>query len=178
MVVGAILDPAEYLDAGNPIVRHRVVLDVDLEGILVCPAEAPLDEDANEGVVGDDVSSEGGVAEDVAITLGEHIDPDKPILPDLVVGDGGVSDLSAGPRSRHHDPERRMLHLQARDGVVAGNNTDTSSEHKGRECLALQGDIGDAIASEVAVDTGLSPTERRQRGVDRDGAASRKGNCI
>ena len=31
---------------------------------------------------------EGGVAEDVVIAQGEQKDPDKPILPDLVVGDG------------------------------------------------------------------------------------------
>lgn len=47
MVVGAIIESADHLDASKPIVGHRIVLDVDIESVLVCPTKAPLDVNAN-----------------------------------------------------------------------------------------------------------------------------------
>ena len=64
--------------------------------------------------------------------------------------------------SANHDAEREMLHLQARDGVVAGNNPDTGDGRKGREGRALQCDIRDIIAIEVALNEGMPPAQRRQ----------------
>ena len=47
-VVGAVVLTDNHADAVKPIVGHRVVLDVDLEGVLVRPAKAPHDVDAKE----------------------------------------------------------------------------------------------------------------------------------
>ena len=106
MVVGAVILTCEHTDADNPIVCHRIVLDADVEGVPVCPTKATVDVNAKEGVAGDSVAGDGGVAEDIVIAKGEDIDPEAAIPSDLVVGDGGVVDLGVGPGSQTGWPGR------------------------------------------------------------------------
>ena len=76
VVVGAVILTGEHADAVKPIVRHRIVLDADIEGVLVCPTKATHDVNAKEGVAGDGVAGDGRVAEDVVIAQREQKDPE------------------------------------------------------------------------------------------------------
>jgi hypothetical protein len=46
VVVGTVVLTGAHMDAVKPIVGHRVVRDVDLEGVLVRPPKASYDVDA------------------------------------------------------------------------------------------------------------------------------------
>ena len=123
VIVGAVIPTGEHVDTFKAIVGYEVVLEVDVEGVVIRPISAPCNTDPHEGGVGDSVTSEGGVTDDVVIALGEQKDPVYAIPCDLVVGDRGVINLGVRPGSRQVDPDGDantgvVLHQVMSDGGV------------------------------------------------------------
>src|SRR5207245_3245541 len=117
-IVGTVILAGHYADAGNPlkpIVRHRVVLDADLDGVPICSTKPTHDVNALGYISRDRVAGDGRVGDEVAIAQNERQDPCIAILSDLVVGDSGVGDVGVRPGARQvgHDEDAEAAVTQA-----------------------------------------------------------------